>query len=165
MRPWTERPLEEAYLLNPSFCALLLATTVQEYVDTAQVEMPYALTFLVLPVVLHKPTREALPRAVSTSLASWIDDHGEITLRFPDRARSLASFTREALLFGACRLILQVSGGGALTRGSVAPSAKTYLGQATDEVRECFAKARFVGRWFAKAGNAPTVMALWGVAP
>ena len=127
--------------------------------------MPYLLAFLVLPVVLHKPTRSELPRAVSTSLASWLEEHGEITLRFPDRARSLTPFTKEAILFAVTRETLSVSLEGALSFGSTTPNTKKFLASTTDEVRDCLVKAKFVGRWFAKAGTAPTVMALWGVAP
>ena len=53
MRPWTTRPREEANLLNPPFCSLLLTLATEHYERTAKVNMPYVYAFLVLPIVLH----------------------------------------------------------------------------------------------------------------
>jgi len=41
----------------------------------------------------------------------------------------------------------------------------TALKDSSDEVRGCAKRAEFVGRWFAKTGNAETVLSLLGVQP
>jgi hypothetical protein len=165
MRPWRERSTEEAHLLNPSFCSLIISSAVGGHVEAGEPSMSYPLAFLVLPAVLHKATRERLPRGVNTALSNWLEEHSDLLLRFPDRARSLAPFTREAILFGVAYHMIQVLADGTLMYGPTVYSTKQFLAETTDEVRDCVKKARFVGRWFAKAGSPATVMALWGVAP
>ena len=68
MQPWISRVVEEANLFNPAFCATLMAKTVDEYQKKAQHHFPFSLAFLVLPVVLHRATRESLPGSTITSL-------------------------------------------------------------------------------------------------
>ena len=48
--PWTERPAEEARILNPAFCGELIGRTVQEYHRTRQEALGMVTTFLVLPL-------------------------------------------------------------------------------------------------------------------
>ena len=165
MRHWHDRPQEEAYLLNPAFCALTISAGVRGYASVESAGMPFPLAFLVLPVVLHKQTRDALPRSVRTYLATWIEDNPDVRIGFADRARALVPFVREGLLlaFSQGEIALR-------SEGRVAPGARParigdYLGAATDEVRSCIRKAEFVGRWLARAGTVPTIVALWGVRP
>ena len=75
MKPWVLRPPEEANLLNPAFCCVTLAAAVLGYASVDKTGIPYPLTFLVLPTVLHKATRESLPsNRTRTSLAAWIQE-------------------------------------------------------------------------------------------
>ena len=59
--PWNERPLEHARLLNPAFLGTLLWNCAKAYSSTANVNQPFAVSFLAVPVVLHKSTRESRP--------------------------------------------------------------------------------------------------------
>ncbi|MFT3698260.1 MAG: DUF6521 family protein [Kofleriaceae bacterium] len=165
MREWEQRSVEEAYLLNPAFCSLLLSEAIHGHHSETGESMTFTGAFLILPIVLHKATREAIPRMITATLATWLDVRPEIILRFPDRARSLVPFTKEAILFGACRSTIRVAQDGALMPGAVVPTTRKYLLEATAEVIDCMKKARFVGRWFGKSGSVSTVMALFGVAP
>lgn len=83
----------------------------------------------------------------------------------PERAKGLAPFVGNAILF-------------ALTHGLITPDQRghrrssrrprglsRYVGDTTDEVRDCIDEAEFIGRWFGTAGTSATVMTLWGVAP
>ncbi len=38
-------------------------------------------------------------------------------------------------------------------------------GQDEGEIDDCYRKADFVGRWFARAGTVTTIYAMWGVKP
>ena len=71
---WSERPIEEARLLNPAFVGTLLWSCARAYAATADQAQPYALLFVVAPVVLHKNTRESLPTTTRTSLVSWVGE-------------------------------------------------------------------------------------------
>jgi Family of unknown function (DUF6521) len=72
MTPWTERPIELANLLNPAFCGFLIRSAAASYKESKPEGMPFALAFLVLPLVLHVSTRKTLPRSVRTTLISWL---------------------------------------------------------------------------------------------
>jgi len=54
MRSWIERTNEVAYLLNPAFCGRILYASVKEYENKANQPMPFALIYLILPLVLHR---------------------------------------------------------------------------------------------------------------
>ncbi|MBK7034424.1 MAG: hypothetical protein IPH49_14435 [Ignavibacteria bacterium] len=56
--------------------------------------------FSVLPIVLHRETRESLPKTVKTSLPVWLSRHPLAPLTMADRAYSPVPFTKEALRFG-----------------------------------------------------------------
>lgn len=163
MRPWNQRPREIAYLFNPAFCALVLREVVSGFVEEVPTGMSYPLLFLVLPIVLHKATREALPRSVATKMHPWIQEHEEARIGFARRCAGLAPYTREAVLFACLEGLLAFSAGGML----VAPRKRlprTDWGSDFD-CTVCMERARFVGRWLATAGDNATVLAMWGVRP
>jgi hypothetical protein len=68
LAPWSQRPLEQARLLNPAFVGTLLWPCARAYQTTAAQPQPYALSFLMAPVVLHKSTRERLSTTTRTSI-------------------------------------------------------------------------------------------------
>jgi hypothetical protein len=166
LRPWHQRAVEEANLLNPAFCATLLAKTTEEYVKKTDRAMPFALSFLLLPVVLHQTTRQALPSTTVTALLPWIEEHGEQLVDFGTRVQRLRPFTREALIFGVVTQTLSISNEGGLTVGAKRVTVTERRTQFfTSEVRECVERAGFVGRWFSAAGSIATIYSAWGVRP
>jgi hypothetical protein len=94
MIAWEERPIEVANLLNPAFCALLLRGTVLEYAKTASAGMDFPLVFMVLPIVLHKATREALPKTTISKFHAWFQEHQALRIGFSTRVQQLAPFAR-----------------------------------------------------------------------
>lgn len=165
MSRWELRPQEEANLLNPPFCALILSLAVENYEKSLRDGMPLALAFLVLPIVLHKPTREALPQRTTRAISSWLDEREDLRATFAERARSLSPYVREALLYSLVHDRLKLSDQGHLLLGTKTRGFASYVAAATDEVKDCVTKAQFVGRWLTSAGNVPTIFALWGVRP
>jgi hypothetical protein len=165
MTPWSRRPVEERALLNPSFCSMVLWHAIGGYAVNANAGFPVEVAFLILPLVLHGETREALPSTISTSLAVWLDQHPLVRARFPERARMLAAFTREGLTFGGLYGLLVFAGNLVTAQGDRRKTVQAILKTSSDEVRACAKKAEFVGRWLAKAGTPATVMALIGVRP
>jgi len=166
MHPWPKRAPEEANLFNPAFCATLLTKTAGEFNAKTQRALPFALGFLVLPVVLHQSTRAALPASTVTSLLPWIQEHREQLVDFSIRVQRLRDITREAILFGLQHDMLAISERGEIMVGSkrtIVTEKRTGL--FTDEARWCVDRAGFVGRWFAVAGTTATIYASWGVAP
>jgi hypothetical protein len=165
MNAWRERSAEEARLLNPAFLSLLLWSAASGYREAAGEDLPFELAFLIAPVILHKPTREALPRSPRTSLAAWIEEHSVARVGLAERAASLSPFVREALLFGAVQGLLRIGSGGRIAATPRPRPMARYLSRSSEEVLVCVKRAEFVARWFSLAGSVTTVMALWGVKP
>jgi hypothetical protein len=166
MQAWQQRVVEEANLFNPAFCAVLLAKAAEEYTKKTEQPLPFPLAFLVLPVVLHRGTRAALPHSTISLLLSWVQDHREQLVNFSGRVHALQDITREALLFGVQHETLAVAGSGGIDVGARRQSAterRTPL--FTDEARECVDRAGFMGRWFAAAGTPATIYSAWGITP
>ena len=127
---------------------------------------PFALGFLVLPIVLHRGTRSALPGSTITSLLPWIQGHREQLVNFAQRVQSLRSITREAILFGTQNETLGLTESGAIAVGAMRQGpTDRRTGLFTDEARECVYRAGFLGRWFAAAGTTAAIYAAWGVTP
>ena len=166
MQPWSNRVVEEANLFNPAFCAVVITQTCDDYVKKTRHSMPFALTFLSLPIILHRATRQALPNSTVTSLLPWIQEHREQLVDFSLRVQRLRDITREAVLFAAQHEFLALDSGGGLSMG---PKRKTVTDRRTElftaEARECIERAGFLGRWLAAAGTTPTIFAAWGIAP
>lgn len=162
---WSDRPIEQARLLNPAFLAALIWSCAEGYGNIDPQGVPYPLSFVAMPVVLHKSTRESLPRAISTSLAAWLGENAQVHIHFTERAISLVPLVKEGVLFGINGQLLNLSS----SRIVAAPRPRLimtrFLRESSDEVRDCMEKAKFVGRWFASSGDYTTVMAHWGVMP
>src|SRR5262249_32247425 len=112
MTPWTERSIEERNLLNPGFCSMLLWHAAHGYASERSSPMPIELSFLVLPFVLHKETRESLPNNIRTSLPTWLAEHPIVRTRLGERASTLREFTRESLIFGGFHRLLALKADG-----------------------------------------------------
>ncbi|MEI2607044.1 MAG: three component ABC system middle component, partial [Candidatus Promineifilaceae bacterium] len=100
MIPWTERPIEVATLLNPAFCGVLLHDAVKSYAYEQNQGMAFPLVYLILPLVLHKETRNALPSSRRLiTLYQWVEDNKLLRQNFVERTRYLVPYSREGLIF------------------------------------------------------------------
>jgi len=162
MAAWDERPLEIANLLNPAFCALLLRDAAAGYRQQAASGLPYSVTFLVLPIVLHRPTREALPRTINAIMHAWIQEHSARQVEIVDRVRMLVPYTREAIIFGIQHRALAIVENGALESAML--RATMSFPDRTDAMT-CRHAAGLLGRWFGRTGDASQILAMWGLRP
>ncbi len=165
MSSWPARPREEANLLNPPFCSLLVILATDHYQKAAKTSFPFVYPFLIIPIVLHKATREALPKSTLKSLSTWIEENPTLRALLPDNVRSVRPFVQEALLYGLVHGCLEIDDSGGIILGRKPRGLAGYETGSSDEVRDCLKRAQFVGRWLATAGSVPTVMALWGIHP
>jgi hypothetical protein len=165
MRRWEERPIEVANLLNPAFCGRLLYQSIVGHSEYQSKDMPYALFFLVLPLVLHAPTR-AVISSTTRHFQVWLNAHQEVKLGFAQRAKALVPYTREAVLFlysaGAVKVSEQTAAFRTAGKLRARPRVTFTI---SEETRDCIAKARVVGRWFARVNSPATVYAICGVMP
>lgn len=165
MTSWAERSIEERNLLNPGFCAMLVWQAAQGYASERPLPLSIELSFLVLPFVLHKETRESLPTNIRTSLPTWLAEHPIVRTRLGERASTLSAFTKESLIFGGSLRLLAIAQDGVRANASMKRRVNVALKATSDEVRDCAKRAEFLGRWLEKAGGPETVMALLGVRP
>jgi hypothetical protein len=161
---WSDRPTEEARNLNPAFCGELISRTVSEYFRLRQQPFAFALSFVVLPIALHKPTREQLPGNASAAFAGWVADRGPALAEFPDRVLRLVPVTREALLFLLQHKVIRLDAGG-LSPGARTIGRSARPSQVTDDVAEARSAASLLGRWFASEAAASSIMKGLGVSP
>lgn len=159
MRPWVQRPLEEAGLLNPAFLAVLVNEAAAGHHEEGGTALAFPLAFLAVPVVVHEPTRAALPHTVRTSVDTWLQRQPVARVTIPPLAAELVPWVREAIRFGMRRGALQIEGGGV----RAAPLGRKPPRSSTPDLDLCRDRARHVGRWFARAGDPYTTLALWGL--
>lgn len=156
MKRWADRSRVEASLLNPALIAMLMSEAAKEHERQAD-PMSWPIAFLVAPLVLHRPTRDALPRDTRTHLSTWISRHPVIRAGFPDRAAAMTPLAREALRFGVRNAVLETSNG--TVRGLTSRTPPP------GDLRVLMSKAGLVGRWLARTDQPSTVFALFGVRP
>jgi hypothetical protein len=159
---WHDRPPEEASNFNPAFCGEMIYRAAAEYVRMRELPFSLALAFLVLPILLHKGTRDQLPRRADVMFVTWAAEHGPALAGLPDRAARLLPVSREALMFLLQNEVMRLHRGGIVAgakpiRLSATPSA------VTDETRETRRSAGLLGRWFANQGQPASVMQVLGV--
>lgn len=123
--------------------------------------MPFGLSFLVLPLVLHKPSRDFLPKSIATKFHTWVHNNQSLRVGFSARAQKMTDYTKESLLFGVHRQILIISDDGLINAPKVRlPKLDWPL---DSESSKCKNKAHFLGRWLTRAGDLATIYAILGV--
>lgn len=155
MTAWVDRSPVLAAYLNPALAAMILCEAAQGH-QRDHDPMIWPLAYVVLPFVLHRPTRNALPANTRTHLSTWLSREPILRAGFPYRAVSLSPITSEGLRFGVRHRMLRLEGGyiyNLLNRKMEVDPALTQL----------LSAARLVGRWLAKSKEPCTVFALLGV--
>lgn len=160
--PWEERPVEIANLLNPAFCALLVREASLGYRKIASQNLPYALAYLVLPIVLYPPVRAALPGTTITLLPSWLQEHAALQFQVASRVPRMVTYSREAILFGLQHDLMSIGDDGGLKLGTV--TVRNVFAAGT-EPSACLDAAALIGRWFGKINDPSLVLTLWGLRP
>lgn len=161
MRAWDRRPSEVANLLNPPFCATLLGWAARGFATDREGGLPWLFAFLIVPLILHKPTRRLAPKTKVSKFQTWVQSNPSVLVGFAERARQVVPHVRETIVFGLASGLLTCNQSGNLLPGPTLPK-KDPTGT-SEEVQDCFLKARALGAVLAKAGEEHTVFALLGV--
>ena len=162
MKPWNERPFEVRNLYNPAFCGLLLARAMAGHRKEQDRGMPYSLSFLVLPFVLHRASREILAAKTQSRLLKVLADAPELLVNFPARAVAMRPFTQEGFGLLMQKRCLDVSENG---RVSLRPRTVAQTMKGSDEAKQCQRVALYLGRHFARIDDRATLFASLGVRP
>lgn len=161
MKPWSQRPVEVRNLFNPAFCGLVVHRALKGYEEIKADGMPYSLSLLVLPLVLHGDTRKELRSRPKTRLLSILEQ-SHVTLGFDERASELLQFAHEGFALLAQRHCIEVSESGSIR--TVARRMRSTVGE-TEETQECLRTAKRIGKEFARIGDRATIYTALGVRP
>lgn len=148
-------------MLNPALLAVVAGAAAEEFERRSGEPLPYAYPYLVAPLVLHRDTREALPKRVDSHLATWLIRNPVLAAGFPERARSLVPSVTEGIRFGLAHSTLSLTERGDLS-GAIADNARPAR---VGDIAAIVMASGFVGRWFTKFDRPATAFALLGVKP
>lgn len=163
MKSWYERPEEIANLLNPAFCGEVIRRSVTKYYQNTDVPFQYPLLYLILPIVLHRATREQFPFSSRKQMHVWLQENQNVRIGFANRAKQLVPITEESVTFLMQLNALLIDNHGNI---EVPKYRKLKLkGHNDGEIADIMKKAEIVGKWFANAGTVPTIYTMWGVKP
>ncbi|WP_447985730.1 three component ABC system middle component [Nitrospira sp. Nam74] len=162
MKPWDQRPFEIRNLFNPAFCGLVLFRAMQGYEEEDLRGMPFSLCLLILPLCLHKDSRETLAGSTRTYLLKITESNPQVQVGFAERATAMLPYAFEGLGLLMERKCISLGDNGRL-RAVPNKVRKSVVG--TDETKSCQRVARFLGKEFARIADRVTVYTTFGVRP
>ena len=165
MKTWEQRPQEVANLLNPAFCGRVIYQCILGHASEEARPMPYALGFIVLPLVLHPSTRATM-QGSTRHFQVWLGGNQEIKLGLASRARSLVPHAREAFAFlWQTGMIAAQPPDASLVIAKRLRRTPRGASPMSDDTKDCLTKATLLGKWFARANSPATVYTLLGLMP
>lgn len=161
MIAWSERPVEIRNLFNPAFCGLVLARALAGFQAVDARGIQFSLTLLMLPLCLHRRSREILRDGSRSYFLKVVAEHPELQVGLAQRCTNMLPFALEG--FGLLMNVqeLSVTSDGRLLLGNGV--RKTVSG--TEESIACQRVASYLGREFARAGDRGTIYATLGLRP
>lgn len=162
MKKWNERPFEIRNLFNPAFCGVVLLRALKGFEEIDNSGMPFSLALLVLPLCLHKATREIITNNPKRYLLKTISENPQMLVGFAERTKNLLPYTLEALGFTMQLEAFKVTSAGRLKMQDDGIRKKI---DGTQESIECQRVARIVGSNFARIGDRVTIYTTLGIRP
>lgn len=164
IRPWDQRPFEIRNLFNPAFCGLVVFRALQGYEEHDARGMPYSLSLLVLPLCLHKHSREALAAGSRGYLLRVAEKNPHIQVGLAERATAMLPYAFEGFGLLLERGCIAIGDDGRIQ--TIPKTArKTIDTNGTAETISCQRVARFVGKEFARIADRVTVYTTFGIRP
>lgn len=145
-------PPEVERLLNPAYCASVLAQYAYAY-GRARSEstrgLPYVLLYLCLPMALHSRTCEEINRHNKAyGLHRVVRERPDLLVGLDERVRGLAGTARAAFLFGANSGMLSFDREVARVLGNPKLVRKLRQGALSEEAIQPIRAAERLGAWF-----------------
>jgi hypothetical protein len=164
VKRWDQRPFEIRNLFNPAFCGLVLFRALQGYEEEDARGMPFSLSLLVLPLSLHKDSREVIAGSPRSYLLKTTEKNQQVMVGFPNRVTQMLPYTFEGFGLLMERGCITITDGG---RIQTMPKKvrKTVDGTGTVETVACQKVARIVGREFARIADRVTIYTTFGIRP
>jgi hypothetical protein len=162
MKRWDQRPFEIRNLFNPAFCGLILFRAMQGYEEEDPRGMPFSLSLLVLPLCLHKDSREVIAASSRSYLLGITEKNPQVQVGFADRTTAILPYSFEGCGLLMERGCISVTDDGRL---QTVPDKVRKSVTGTDETKSCQRVARFVGKEFARIADRVTVYTTFGIRP
>lgn len=162
MKAWAKRPREIRNLFNPAFCGVVILRSLVSFETVQQNGMPFSLSLLILPLSLHRMSRESIIRGNRSYLTKIVDENPEILVGLPERTRNLIPYTFEA--YG---LLMQLGAINVSPDGRISSTPGCIRKQlaGTAESQACQQAAQILGKKFAAIGDRVTIYTTFGVRP
>lgn len=161
---WDNRSIFTSNLLNPAFCGEVIRRTLVQYCkDSGKEGLPFSLAFFILPIILHKQTRDLLPKTKRTKLHEWLTNNEELKLLIVPRIIYLTPYTRESLLFLIGHGIVEIN-----TNGEIVPTitrSKSFHKNYTEEISDILNSAEKLGRWINTFPSEKITYTFFGIKP
>ncbi|WP_197346487.1 three component ABC system middle component [Ralstonia pseudosolanacearum] len=162
MKRWDRRPIEIRNLFNPAFCGLVLFRALHGYEEEDARGMPFSLSLLVLPLCLHKDSREVIANSSRSYLLKIAEKNQQVMIGFADRVTQMLPYAFEGFGLLMERGCLTVAEDG---RIQTVPDKVRKAIKGTEETVSCQRAARIVGREFARIADRVTVYTTFGIRP
>jgi hypothetical protein len=162
VKRWDQRPFELRHLFNPGFCGLILFRAMQGYEEGDARGMPFSLSLLVLPLCLHKDSREVIAGSPRSYLLKTIEKNPQVQVGFANRVTGMLPYAFEGFGLLMERGCISVAPNGRL---QTAPEKVRKSMTGTDETKSCQRVARIVGKEFARIADRVTVYTTLGIRP
>jgi hypothetical protein len=162
VKRWDRRPFEIRNLFNPAFCGLVLFRALQGYEEECTSGMPFSLSLLVLPLCLHKVSRQVISDNSRSYLLKTIEKNPQIMVGFAGRATTMLPYAFEGFGLLMERGCISTSPDGRIL--SVQKMVRKSV-TGTDEIVSCQRVARIVGKEFARIADRVTVYTALGGRP
>lgn len=162
MKHWDQRPFEIRNLFNPAFCGLVLFRALHGYEEEDTRGMPFSLSLLVLPLCLHKDSREVVADSPRSYLLRTTEKNQQVMVDFPNRVTQMMPYAFEGFGLLMERGCIVVTDNG---RIQTVPKKVRKSVTGTDETVACQKVARIVGREFARIADRVTVYTTFGIRP
>jgi hypothetical protein len=162
MKRWDHRPFEIRNLFNPAFCGLVLFRAMQGYEEEDPRGIPFSLSLLVLPLCLHKDSREVLADSPRSYLLSTTEKNPQLRVGFADRVAAMLAYAFEGLGLLMERGCIAVTPDG---RIKAVPDRVRKTVTGTNETKSCQRVARIVGKEFARIADRVTIYTTFGIRP
>jgi hypothetical protein len=162
MKHWDQRPIEIRNLFNPAFCGLVLFRSFCGHDEEDPRGMPFSLALLILPLCLHKESRDVFLQRNRSYFLKVVSTHPQLLVNFGTRVTDLLPFTLEALGFLMQLGAFEVDPSGRL---KVVPEGVRKSVTGTPETIACQRVARFLGKEFARVADRATIYTTLGIRP
>lgn len=143
---------------NPAFGAYLIWNLALGYQADRGFELPFPLSFLVLPMLLHRPTFEAVLSTQRSSgltlFAAKFDKNRETLVALHDRTLQLRGLSLQSLGIAARSRLIRIDYGQATVRAHSIDMLDVKRPRIPERIKGYPKAADKVGYWFSRLGLA-----------